>query len=408
MGPEERLIVELTGEVGREKLPSLAGVEWGKIRRLARANRLLGPVFDGFDRAGLISELPEDIRKGFEADYLRQVTEIRSAFALAADLASRFAAAGVGLVVLRGLALGLTVYPRPFLRSFSDLDLLVLKSDLPRAKAILREAGFRPAPGTFPERYFERHHLHLPYHHPPTGFPVELHWALDHPYTLSRIDFPALIAGRWEAAFEGSTIPVLGDEDRLITLGFHLGKHVPFLAELLDEAEFPALLLRGGWLLWVLDLRQAIMAAGPGMDWNSLAERAGRWNLEEETAVALRAAAAVYPEISFPDLQPDRPARRCGFPRKELYRRQLIYLEKKRSSDRFTRFLFGLQGEGIFRPVRILDLGRYLFPGAAWLKKRRRVGGIALLPAAIGHTLAAAGALGRNLLDYLYCRLRPW
>ncbi|MDP8236710.1 MAG: nucleotidyltransferase family protein, partial [Candidatus Erginobacter occultus] len=388
--------------------PSLAGVDWGKVRRLARANRLTGPVFDGLDRAGLLSGLPEDIRKGFEADYLRQVTEIRSALALADDLAARFAAAGVGLVVLRGLALGLTVYPRPFLRSFSDLDLLVLKTDLPRAKTILREAGLRPAPGTFPEGYFERHHLHLPYHHPPTGFPVELHWALDHPYTLSRVDYPALLAGRRAAAFESSTIPVLGDEDRLITLGFHLGKHVPFLPELLGESGFPALLLRGGWLLWVLDIRQVIMAAGPGMDWNSLAERAGRWNLEEETAACLRAAAAVYPEISFPGLPPARPARRPGFTRRELYRRQLIYLEKKRSSDRFTRFLFGLQGEGVFRPVRILDLGRYLFPGAAWLKKRRRNRGIVLLPAAIGHTLAAAGKLGLNVLDYLYCRLRPW
>lgn len=408
MGPEERLIVELTGGVGRETPPSLAGADWGKIRRLARANRLTGPVFDGLDRSDLLSELPEDIRKGFEADYLRQVTEIRSALALAAALAARFAGAGIPLVILRGLALGLTVYPRPFLRPFSDLDLLVLKSDLPRAKAILREAGLRPAPGTFPERYFERHHLHLPYHHPPTGLPVELHWALDHPYTLSRIDYPALLAGRREATFEGSTIPVLGDEDRLITLGFHLDKHVPFLPELRGEAEFPALLLRGGWLLWVLDLRQVIMAAGPGMDWNSLAERAGRWNLEEETAAALRAAAAVYPEISFPELPPDRPARRPGFPRRELYRRQLIYLKKKRSSDRFTRFLFGLQGGGVFRPVRILDLGRYLFPGAAWLKKPCQVRGIALFPAAVGHTLAAAGRLGLNLLDYLYCRLRPW
>ncbi|MDP8236398.1 MAG: hypothetical protein P9M08_08440, partial [Candidatus Erginobacter occultus] len=62
MGPEERLIVELTGEAGRESLPSLAGVDWGKVRRLARANRLTGPVFDGLDRAGLLSGLPEDIR----------------------------------------------------------------------------------------------------------------------------------------------------------------------------------------------------------------------------------------------------------------------------------------------------------------------------------------------------------
>ncbi len=406
MGPEERLIVELTGEVGREKPPSLAGADWGKIRRLARANRLTGPIFDGLDRAGLLSELPEDVRKGFEADYLRQVTEIRSALTLAADLAARFAAAGVGLVVLRGLALGLTVYPRPFLRSFSDLDLLVRKSDLPRAKAVLREAGLRPAPGTFPERYFERHHLHLPYHHPPTGFPVELHWALDHPYTLSRIDYPALIAGRREATFEGWTIPVLAPEDRVLTLALHLVKHCPFLPEFLEEEDFSSLLLRGRWLLWVLDLRRAASPAGEQLDWEAIAEKARRWNLEREVSVCLAAVAAVYgslpEEVSFPA---PRSARR-GWLRKELFRRQLLYLKDRPRSGRLTQRLFGLRAETVFRPVRLLDLSGYLFPGRGWLEKRYRVRGFAVIPAAFLHAARGLGLLIGNLLDYLYFRFR--
>lgn len=405
---EERLIVELTGEVERGNPPLVAGADWGKIRRLARSNRMTGLVFDGLDRSGLLSSLPEEVREGFEAEYFHQVTGIRSALALAADLADRFAAAAVPLVILRGLALGLTVYPRPFLRPFSDLDLLVLKSDLDRAKAIFEEAGLLKAPGTFPDRYFQRHHLHLAYFHPPTGFPVELHWAFDHPYTLSRIAYPELFDRRREETFEGATIPVLGEEDRLITLALHLVKHIPFLPELLEEKEFPSLLLKGRWLLWVLDIRQVIRAGGGEVDWDSLVERSVRWNLAEETAVGLRAAAAIYPEVSLPELNTISSRCRIGFLRGELYRRQLIYLEKQRSSDWLTRFLFGLRPESIFRPVRLLDLGRYLFPGSAWLRQNCRVRGIALFPAAIVHTLAAAGRLGVNLLDYLYYRLRTW
>ncbi len=408
MEPKSRLIIELTGEGPLERSPIGTELDWRGILRLARANRLSGAVFDGLDRAGLLGSLPEDIRKGFESDYLRQVTGIRSALELADNLAGRFSDAGVPLVILRGPALGLTVYPRPYLRPFADLDLLVRKSDLPRAKAILREVGLRPAPGTLPDRYFERHHLHLPYHHPPTGFPVELHWALDHPYTLSRIDYPALLDRRREEVFDGLTVPVLAPEDRIPTLSLHLFKHCPFLPELLEEKDLPGLLLRGGWLLWVLDLQRAVLSAGPGMDWGTLAEHIRDWHLEEETATSLRAAAAVYPEIKLPELISPGPRRRSGPLRRDLYRRQLVYLEKKRLSGRLTRFLFGLRTESVFRPVRLLDLGRYLFPGFAWLKKYYRARRMVLLPAAIRHTASAAGRLGVNLLDYLYYRYRRW
>ncbi len=94
MDPEERLIIELTGEVGRENPPSAAGADWRRVLRLARANRLVGAVFDGIDRAGLLFQLPEAVRKGFEGDYLRQVAGIRSALDLAAGFAESSSASG--------------------------------------------------------------------------------------------------------------------------------------------------------------------------------------------------------------------------------------------------------------------------------------------------------------------------
>ncbi len=406
MGREERLIIWLTGEIGEEAAPAVDGTDWRKILRLARANRLVGAVFDGLDRAGLLSAIPEEVRKSFEDDYFRQVTGIRSALDLAAGLAGRFSAAGVELIILRGPALGLTVYPRPFLRPFSDLDLLVRRDALPRAKAILREAGLKSAPGTFPDRYFERRHLHLPYLHPETGIPVELHWALDHPYTLSLVEYPELFSGHREADFEGKKIPVLGPADRILTLALHLVKHCPFLPELLEEREFPSLLLRGRWLLWILDLRRAISPAGEKLDWEKIAEKARRWNLEREVSDCLAAVAAVYGSLPDGVSFPISRAGRGRLLRKELYRRQMLYLEGRSSSGRLTRKIFGLQAESVFRPVRILDLSGYLFPGRDWLEKRYRIRGPAVIPAAPLHAARGLGRLAGNLLDYLYCRLR--
>jgi len=404
---EERLIIWLTGEIGEEAAPAVDGIDWRKVLRLARANRLVGAVFDGLDRAGLLSTLPEIVRKSLEDDYLRQVTGIRSALDLAAALTGRFSAAKTPMIVLRGPALGLAVYSRPFLRPFSDLDLLVRKEDLPRAKATLGEAGLRPAPGTFPDRYFERRHLHLPYLHPETGIPVELHWSFDHPYTLSLVEYSELFSGSREADFEGKKIPTLEPADRLLTLALHLIKHCPFLSELLEERDFSSLLFRGRWLLWVLDLRLAITPPGEKLDWKVIAEKARRWNLEREVSTCLTAVAAVYGSLSDEVSFPISRAGPGGLLRREIYRRQLLYLKDRSQSGRLTRKLFGLQAESVFRPVRILDLSGYLFPGSGWLEKRYRVRGFAVIPAAVFHAARGLVRLTGNLLDYLYYRFRP-
>ncbi len=414
MKAEERLIADLTAEGPVERQLLGKGLDWGYLLHAARANRVLGMVFDGLSRRGLLESTPEDFREGMEREYLADAVAIRRDLAGTARLAGRMEAAGIPMVVLRGPALGLTVYARPFLRPFSDLDLLVLRDDLHRAKEILRAEGFARVPGTWPDRYFERHHLHLVRLHPQEGLKVELHWALDHPYSLARPDYPALLAGRRKISYNDLRIPVLGPSDRIITLSLHLVKHCPFLAEILPERESLHLLLQGRWLLWLLDLYRVLLTSGQEVDWEEIGDRAREWYLERETATALQAVAAVYDGLMGHGqlignfrLSPAAPIP-FNWLRGKLFRRQLEYLEKGGRSRRLTRRLFKLRAESVFRPVRLLDLAGCLFPGVSWLKKRYRSPRPVVIPAAVFQAARTSGRLLVNLLDYLYYRYRPW
>src|SRR5215213_9644043 len=63
--------------------------------------------------------------------------------ALAAEVAERLEAAGVGCILLKGPALAELLYPDG-VRTYEDCDLLVDPGRMPEAEGILRDIGFRP------------------------------------------------------------------------------------------------------------------------------------------------------------------------------------------------------------------------------------------------------------------------
>jgi hypothetical protein len=85
--------------------------------------------------------------------------------------------ATVPTLALKGLALGVTVYPAPGLRTVSDLDILVPGKDVFRAMDALLQAGFVDAPDR-PRKPADlrANHAHVfssPKRHDPT---LDLHW----------------------------------------------------------------------------------------------------------------------------------------------------------------------------------------------------------------------------------------
>lgn len=78
--------------------------------------------------------------------------------------------AGIPYVILKGSA-SAAYYPEPLFRTMGDVDLLIAKSDLPKADVILRENGFHPVENN-------QHECHLAYHRRTYGATStwEVHW----------------------------------------------------------------------------------------------------------------------------------------------------------------------------------------------------------------------------------------
>ena len=385
------------------------GIDWNRLFRIARDNRLDGIIYDCLDRSGLFEILSEEVRKKFEESYRQTVINTRVYLETAGEIASAFSRAEIDLIILQGPTLGLTFYSRPYLRPYGDLDLLIRKEDLQIAKKILGDLGLISLPGLLPDRYFEKHHLHLSFKDPRRNAIVELHWALDHPYTLYTIDYASLFPRREKASFEDFTIPVLNPEDRLLTLCLHLVKHCPFLSFLLDEDDLPALILKGRWMLWLLDIHLLLTEWGKSFKWEDILEKAERWGLDKQVAICLSAAFRVFQTPLPAQYQNQDLKIRFSSPERQLYRLQLALLRGEEKNRRLGQFLFGLRPDTIFRPIRALDLTRYLFPPPEYIRGKYQATGISLIIAYPRHIISGIIRLISNLVDLIYYQtLKKW
>jgi len=398
-----KLIISLiSSELGPREIKD---IDWNHLFQTAQANRLDGIIYDSLDRNGIFESLPEKIRTQFEESYRRTVINTRIYLETAAGIYRSFSNRGIDLIVLRGLALGLTLYSRPYFRPFADLDLLIRKKDIPVAENILVELGFVPLPGILPARYFEKHHLHVSFKDLKRNTVVELHWALDHPYTLYTVDYASLFTEREQASFEGLIIPVLSPEDRLITLCLHLVKHCPFLPLLINEDDLPSLLIRGGWLIWLLDIHLLLTERGETFEWDTVREKTAEWGLEKQVSDCILAAGLVFQTTLPSKYQENNFKTRIRGVGARLYRIQLARLRGGDRVRRTGRFLFGLRPDTIFRPIRALDLIKYLFPPPEYFLRKYQENGSSRLMAAPRHTISGCLRLTLNLMDLIYYRI---
>jgi len=400
----DKIIISLITSGTKLGSGGIKDIDWNHLFQTARANRLDGIIYDSLDRNGLFESLPEEVRKKFEESYQQTVINTRVYLETAGEIASVFSRAEIDLIILRGPTLGLTLYSRPYLRPYGDLDLLIRKEDLQIAKKILGDLGLISLPGLLPDRYFEKHHLHLSFKDPRRNAIVELHWALDHPYTLYTVDYASLFSRGEKASFEGLKIPALSPDDRLITLCLHLVKHCPFLPQLIEEDDLPNLLLKGGWLIWLLDIHLLLAARGESLNWESIRGKAEKWGIDKQVEICLSAAGRIFQTHLPSQYQRQTEKHRISPLEARLYGIQLSRLRGKDRVGRAEQFLFGLRTDTIFRPIRALDLVKYLFPPPEYLRRKYQATGISLILAYPRHTISGAIRLTRNLADLIYYR----
>lgn len=138
-----------------------------------------------------------------------------------------FRAHGIDALPFKGPTLALEGYGNLALRSFDDLDILVRREDVWRARDILQQAGYQPKVNLKPAREadFLRSYDEFLLRGP-GGFPlIELHWAFVPPHFAVELGFDECWQRRGRVKLANRELPVLHPEDLLLVLSVHGAKH---------------------------------------------------------------------------------------------------------------------------------------------------------------------------------------
>jgi hypothetical protein len=259
--PENELIpllVSLLREDPGESTP-VPPPTWARLIRLLAPHGILPLLHQRVVQSG--TGIPMWAEEHLRAAYLssrvhtfRQESELR-------DLLGAMASAGVEPLLLKGPALGRSLYPDPVFRPSGDIDLLVRREQVPAARKALLSLGFHLTVdnfGTSPGFYIEETYL-------PDGcpwpFPVEIHWDIQQ---YGRRHREAALEELFDHAVRVATpalsFSTLSPVHALVLAGIHVAMHHA------DEVR----------LIWVQD---AALLAGTldGQGWQDLRRECQRW-----------------------------------------------------------------------------------------------------------------------------------
>jgi putative nucleotidyltransferase-like protein len=248
-------------------------LDWEYILRTARWHGILPLVHRHLRRAepGLCpAAVLERLEKAFER------TQRRNLF-LALQLCAilkRFTAHGIPAIPYRGPVLAMAAYGHVAYREFSDLDILVNKRDVLRAKEVLLAEGFLPnvALSESQERSLVESQHAYSMVRPDRSAMVELHWEIS-PRHVSLLLEPGRLWERLEpVTIAGTTVMTLAAQVLLPSLCEHGAKHV--------------------WerLVWICDIAE-LTQARPDLDWARMVAEARQASSERMLTLGLRVAA---------------------------------------------------------------------------------------------------------------------
>ena len=367
-----------------------APADWDRLVRRAETNRLAPLLFRVLEAADALDAMPSSAREGLKGAYTSSFKKASLFLRELGAVLEAFRDSALPVLVLRGPALGQAVYGDVALRPFTDIDLFVTTENVSKARACLEQAGCAPAHSRHRPEYFEKYHLHLLYTRPPSHAAFELHWALDHPYMPYTIDAQAVFEGHRDAGLSGMDARLPVREKNLVCNAVHLVKHACFLRYERDRASVQTQLLNSGSLILLFDMALEIERSRNDMDWDLVARRSREWNTVREVGLALRWARELF-DCAGPLPQAGETAR-VSLIERAAYR----FATGRRASLQQTR------PEDMFRPIRALDLVRYLVPGRRYLEWRygARSAAAAILLALL-HPCIACTQLLSNLLANL-------
>ena len=346
-------------------------IDWLRFARLLTHNRMAVLAMQVFARAN--TSIPGDVQKLI----LDQAEKYeRSAFKLGNALTAYLKSAEprrIKTIVLKGLWLCEKIYQVPSMRPGGDIDILVQRNDVDACLKLLAEQGIDEFwPNLLKDEYFTRHHLHQQRSTEDLNIWFEIHWALDHPYTLLTVDYESIFARAKPAHLLGAPVQEMALPDLLLSLAIHIVKHAVYLPSLLDREDLARIILADGMLMYYLDVTE-MLKQHQDIDWDLTIQLA-----RDCGAVDILGSVLQVCKRHFDAPMPDNILKALPISgvwpvtRKLMARaaEQELTAYEGREGNRFWKLLLASNGAFILRPIRIVETISYFFPASDFLRRR--------------------------------------
>jgi hypothetical protein len=258
------------------RLNAVGAEEWPMLLREAERHGLVPLLYRRIGSTGAQDVVPAQYWGRLRTFYLKSLARNMKIFHELKNMLRLLTDAGVPVIALKGAYLAEGVYGDIALRPMSDVDLLVPKNRLARARKAIMDGGYREKM----ERGYSGIEAvcEISNHLKPligaNGLVVEIHWTIGMPTYPFRID----VDGLWERATPvrvgGVEISGLSPEDLVLHLCLHAAAHHGF-----ENG------LRG-----ICDLHQAIEASRGAFWWTELVGRSKSWGVERSISLPLHLA----------------------------------------------------------------------------------------------------------------------
>ncbi len=351
--------------------PDLSNIDWLRFAKILVHNRMTVLARQVFARVN--TSIPPDTQKMInEQDERYERSAVKLGDALTTYLRSA-EAREIPTIVLKGLWLCEKIYHVPSMRPGGDIDILVRRADVDACLKMLAEQGIDEFwPNLLKDEYFTRHHLHQQRSTADLNIWFEIHWALDHPYTLLTVDYESIFERARPARLLGAPIQEMAMPDLLLSLAIHLVKHAVYLPSLVDRAALPRVILADGMLMYYLDVTE-VLKQHSDIDWDLTIKLARAWGavdiLSSILHVCKRYLDAPVPGKVFDALPVSRPWNLTRQLMERAAEQELAAYEGRPGSP-FWNLLLAPNGAFILRPIRILETLAYFLPPSDFLQRR--------------------------------------
>ncbi len=260
---------------------ALAHLDASSLKPL-RYHRLTPWLYREVARKGWESYITSpSLLQDLRGDYMLALNTAARQSEMTLWLVQRFSERRIEVILLKGADLRHRLYGDPGARPMDDLDVLINPEDMPRARSMLAEMGFRLAPEymdlspAYWEILGDAIHYQPP---PPREISLDLHWEIGALLYFYRLPFALLRKDAMPFSLDGLPVYVLSPENLIIYLCLNTQKDpgIPILSQFLDLV---------------------LALSSLPINWRTLTERTRRFRCQRPVFLILREVASRAPHL---------------------------------------------------------------------------------------------------------------